>query len=665
MVNLSSKYQDQFEKLFKFYAEYSQDILFIRDAEFKTFSFVSKAFENIWRLTCEELCQQPGLWLQSILKTDRKKIEQFISSRNSPSPDQRPLCLSYRIETSDQKIRWIQETIVPIYNNNQVCAYMGLAKDVSEEKYNLVKKGKGSHFFKIFAEKIQQAVFWARDPYCTKQIYVSPSFEKIWGKSCASLYENPMSWIETLVNEDRHTHSAEMRLRHLEEKGQDVKYEDKYRIYNSKGEIIWIKDMSFPIYNDDNKFIGFAGIAEDITKEVLHERELQEAKQRAEVANQAKSDFLAMASHELRTPLNAILGMAQIFKNKNINEELNEYVDIISHAGNNLLLLVNDILDFVKLEAGRLSFIRQPFRFNELVLQIVQSMQYQALDKKINLFIEYPLTIPNAIVGDANRVRQILVNLIGNAIKFTEQGFVKVTVNCFKKYKRKAFFEIIVTDTGIGIRKDKLEFIFEKFNQVNSIYYRKHQGLGLGLSIAKELIERMGGKIEVKSEYGKGSQFRCLLPFQLSDLKVKAPLIEKTENSHLRKKYEMKILLVEDNLINQKIAKIMFEDLGCIVDILNNGQEVLENKTKLSGYHIIFMDIGLPDMSGFDITAQLRSYPIFHHVPIVAMTAHVLDRDREQAFESGMNDVLPKPIRYEEIERVLDYYKMNQKVFIT
>ncbi|MBV9576099.1 MAG: response regulator, partial [Gammaproteobacteria bacterium] len=391
------------------------------------------------------------------------------------------------------------------------------------------------------------------------------------------------------------------------------------------------------------------------------EQELREAKQRAEIANQAKSDFLAMVSHELRTPLNAILGIAQILKTRGLSTEMEEYVNIINHAGNNLLSLVSDILDFARLEAGKLSFINEPYDLEMLFSQIIHSMQYQVKEKGLELSLEWCPAMPVDVIGDANRVRQVLVNLVGNAIKFTQRGQIKVIVNCLRQNKNKAVFEVKVIDTGIGIHADKLDFIFEKFSQVDSIYHRKHSGIGLGLAITKQLVEVMGGEITVNSEIGKGSEFVFTLSLKLQTISNKQDEQDSQKTSLTSARYPLSILLVEDNLINQKIAKLMLEDLGCKVEVIDNGQTVLEKKSTLLQYDLILMDVGLPDMSGFDIVARLRLEPSLKNMPIVAITAHILEGDRQQAYAAGMNKVIAKPISYEELEMVLQEYAVGER----
>ncbi|WP_172622787.1 PAS domain-containing hybrid sensor histidine kinase/response regulator [Aquicella siphonis] len=646
-------------KYFYKLAECSQDVFWIRDVDYKTHLYISPVYEQVWGLTCQSLYENSESWLTTVHPKDRERVENGQDLIRLNPVEGRSYSLAYRIIRPDGELRRIEEVNFPIFDTNQhLIGFAGVAKDVTVEKLRLAELEQASKFFRFFAEKIH-AVFWARDDSCNKQLYLSPGYEKVWGRSRESLYANPDSWLDTLHPEDREKASNVARFETLEEMGQDVQYEYRYRIFTPEGEIRWIKDTSFPIQNEDNKFIGFAGIAEDITKEVLHEKKLREAMQRAEVANQAKSDFLAMISHELRTPLNAILGMAQILKTRGLPPDLDEYVDIISNAGNGLLSLVSDILDFARLEAGKLSFSNDPFDLHRLISQIVHSLQYQAREKNIDLMLDYRAEDCNAVIGDANRVKQVMLNLLGNALKFTEQGYIKVLVNCRKKTKNKAVFEISVTDTGVGIKREKLESIFEKFSQIDSIYHRKHGGIGLGLAITKQLVETMGGEIQVNSEYGKGSEFRFTLHLKLqpgSEEKVQKPDPAIKLQASALPQYPMHVLLVEDNVINQKIAKVMLEDFGCRVDIVDNGQKVMERIGDLIHYDIIFMDVGLPDISGFDIVSKLRAIPKLVRVPVVAMTAHILERDRQQAIDAGMNHMIPKPISYEDIASVLEEY---------
>lgn len=638
-------------KYFYKLAEQSRDIFWIKSIDLKKQLYVSPAYEMIWGCSCESLYKDPESWLDRIIPEDKKRVIDHFAKM--PIENENYHC-DYRILRPDGEIRWIQEISFPLFDTNRECiGYGGVAKDITGDKQHLAKLEEASRFFRFFAEKTH-TVFWVKDTKLNKQLYISPAFEKIWGRSVESLYQHPESWADSLVPEDR------IRSPFIELEEQNEK---RYRIARPDGDIRWIKDISFPIQDETNNLIGYAGIAEDITKYVLHDHELQEAKERAEMANQAKANFLAMMSHELRTPLNAVLGMAQVLRMKGLPKELDECVTVIAQAGNSLLSLVNDILDFAKLEVGKLTFSKDPLDLSLLTSQVICSLNHQAKEKGLELSVDYQDGTPSLVFGDAKRIRQILINLIGNAVKFTEQGSVKLQVSCLQRLTYEAIFCFRVTDTGIGISQDKLEFIFEKFSQIDSSYHRRHKGTGLGLSITKELVEKMNGTVDVKSELGKGSEFSFILklplqrsslekPLDLKDLAKWSGNIEQLEKHYL----EMKILLVEDNSINQIIAKIMLEEVGCSVDIIDNGKTVLERINELEQYDVIFMDIGLPDMSGFDVVTELRKKQELDAIPIIAMTAHILDRDKQLCFAVGMNGIIVKPIEHEELVGTLQYW---------
>lgn len=661
MRPLSDLHISHLGKYFHKLAETSQDVFWVRDADYKTQLYISPAYEKIWGIPGEKLYENSESWFASLMLDDRERVVQEIEHIKLNPRLKHNFSLEYRIVRPDNQIRWIQEIGFPLFDAGQkFLGYAGVAKDITYEKGRVAELEAASRFLKLFAEKTH-AVFWAHDPYRKKQIYVSPAYEKIFGRTCESLYQDPVGWINSLVPEDRSQHTDEARVWIHQTQGADAQYENRYRVKHPTGRIVWIKDTSFPIYDQQNQFMGFAGIAEDVTKDVMREQELQEAKQRVEIANQAKADFLAMMGHELRTPLNAILGVAQILKRKGIPPELEGHVDIIRQAGLSLLSLVDDVLDFARLDAGKLAFLSEPFDLRLLLLQVTQSLHHQAKEKGLALRLEYNDELPLAVLGDANRIRQVVANLLSNAIKFTESGSVKVIVECLKKTKSKALFSIAVSDTGIGMREDKLEFIFGKFNQIDSAYHRKHHGVGLGLAITKELVEKMGGAVQVKSKLGKGSEFIFTLPLKLQkqvnhaapDVGDYSYMHENRVGSADKIDFGIKVLVVEDNLINQKIARIMLEDFGCQVDVVSSGSEAIAQLQAFSGYDIIFMDIGLPDMSGFDIARVIRQQEIWKDIPIIAMTAHILEHDKEQAYTAGMDSIVPKPITFDAIATVL------------
>jgi PAS domain S-box-containing protein len=637
--------------------EKSQDIFWIRDVQAGSMLYVSPAFGKIFAQHEARIDQGiADYWLDKVHPEDKDEFKENHRMICDLTQRQGNRVHEYRIVREDGSIRRLQETMFCLYApDEKFFGLAGVTKDISHERLELGDLEKAMHYFHYFAEKID-AVFWARNHLFDKQIYISPAYEKIWGRSRDEVYRDPSKWSRYLHPDDieKTAYAARMRLLEVSEGARS--HESRFRIVMPDESIKWIKDTCFPIHNEQNVFIGFAGISEDVTSEVLYEQTLREAKERAEVANKAKSDFLAMISHEIRTPLNAIMGMADILKVKGLPADMQEKVDIIANAGHDLLSLVGDILDFARLEAGKLTFVAHPFNIAELFQQVLHGMKYQTLGKEVELLLEVEPDMPAMVVSDQNRVRQVLSNLISNAVKFTDKGFVKVHLRCAQQNDGRGLYEVTVTDTGIGIPASKLGTIFEKFSQVDSIYQRKHGGIGLGLSITKELIENMGGQISVQSELGKGATFSFTLNLLLEKHGVDQ-LTERHEDNLPLPSFNMRVLVVEDNLINQKIARMMLEDMGCQVDMAGNGVEVFERLEHLAEYSIIFMDVGLPDMSGYDIASKIRCHSALQTLPIVAMTAHVLERDRQQAYLAGMNDIIAKPVSYERIRAVLECYK--------
>lgn len=410
-----------------------------------------------------------------------------------------------------------------------------------------------------------------------------------------------------------------------------------------------------PLRDIEGNIVGTLSTAADITQLKEAEQATLEAKNKAEIANQAKANFLATMSHELRTPLNAIMGMAQILLCQNPTQEQQECIDIIQNASLNLLSLINDILDFTRLEAGKLEISADRFDFYELTHAVISSFQHQLDHKPIKLLLDYSSDTPHYIALDSRRVRQVLINLINNAIKFTLKGEINVSVTCLEQTKKDAIIRITITDTGIGIPNDKLEQIFERFTQVESQYSRRFEGAGLGLSISKQLTEAMGGSIGVSSTLGEGSSFWVEFPIKMSTSIVKqdtpAPSDSDKLNSSAIKNPQ--ILLIEDNLLNQMVAKSLLQQLNCRIDIASDGKQALQLFAD-KDYDLIFSDIGLPDMDGLTVIREMRKHEQEKATtPIIALTAHVLKEDRENCFNAGTDAVITKPIMPEELKMTL------------
>lgn len=381
--------------------------------------------------------------------------------------------------------------------------------------------------------------------------------------------------------------------------------------------------------------------------------QLIKTREEAEKANSAKSEFLAMMSHELRTPMNGVLGMLQLLETTRMTDEQHEYTALASESTEHLLKVINDILDFSRIERSALELEHIPFNLAELVSSCAQSFQHSAAQRKLGLDLLVPDDLQALQVqGDPTRIRQILVNLIGNALKFTEQG--RVTVQCQWQAldHELLWFTCTVRDSGIGIPAESLERMFDAFQQADNSISRRYGGTGLGLPIARTLAERMGGTLRAQSEEGQGSVFTLEIPLALSrqtpvTLAPRLPIGSGSGDGEGRN-----VLLVEDNPVNQTVVEAMLRSLGFTVSIATDGAQAVRSAESLI-FEAILMDCRLPIIDGYEATRQIRQLPGCGEVPIIALTANALQGDREACLAAGMNDYLAKPFKRNDLQQIL------------
>lgn len=486
--------------------------------------------------------------------------------------------------------------------------------------------------------------------------YVSEGVTSVFGLSRKDVVGTP--WTELVDWFEEDLEISRLRILDMVKGRVDFVGLDLHFMHPDKGERI-LQSTAHVIQGGTGSPVIIGGILEDITEQKELYRQLIEERQKAEGANKLKSQFLATMSHEIRTPMNALIGLSELALETTLNAQQRDYLDKIHSSSLSLLTLLNDILDFSKIEAGKLTLEKKAFSLVKMIADLKLLFVDQAQQKGLELRLQRDSSVPSWLCGDPFRLRQILVNLINNGLKFTEQGgVITVSVSLVSQTEKEVRLKFSVADSGIGISADKLAILFKAFSQVDASYTRKYGGTGLGLAISKQLAEMMGGCLTVESDEGIGSTFTITLDFE--KVSQQETVLFQSQNMEDQKKITAMqliagahILLVEDEVINRQVAAEILGKAGLDVEFANNGKEAIEEyKSALREgmpFAAIMMDIRMPVMGGYEATAEIRKYEksqlnFSSHTPIIAMTAMTMEGDHEKCLTAGMDDYISKPV---------------------
>ena len=581
----------------------------------------------------DEFAMKKSTWVELMHPEDRKhclpKIEKFVNEGVPYTED-------FRMKCKDGTYKWISARGKTYYHDKsgKPSRAVGVHVDIDElkrktealkESHRMAKMGRWDYYHQ--QDKLQ----WSEEIFDIFELDKNQKGSN-YKADLERIHPEDLDWVERIWKNPRKNHET---------------LQTEYKVLMDDGRVKWVKEHCYTEYDEHLNPQHSVGIVQDIT-------ELNQERERAQKANQAKSTFLANMSHELRTPLNGIIGFSGILKSTNLDDEQKNYLDMVYSSAKHLTEVISDILDFSRIEAGKFELYPEKTDFRELIKETMDIIRYRAETKELNLSNVIAADIPQFVEIDGPRLKQILVNLMTNAVKFTDKGSVVLTVSQKERQNGQVKLLFKVIDTGIGIKEKEQKMIFEPFNQADMSSSKRASGTGLGLAITKDILEKKGSTLQMKSTYGKGSTFyfQLILPFEEEQPDV-------TENKNADRLFKesvfknKKILIVEDNPVNMQYLQTALSMFDENIQILKaeNGSEAYEVYQKYNP-DLIIMDIVMPKIDGYQATTMIRKKD--QQVPIIAMTAKALKDDKEACLAAGMNDHMTKPVSLDQLKEIIN-----------
>ena len=640
------------EDRFRVMADSCPTMIWVTDAEGKN-QFINRQYREFCGTTLEQV--DGGKWQLLIHPDD---APEYVGAFQRAVLERTSFRAEARIRRADGEWRLIDSNATPrLSPGGAFLGHVGLSADITERRQAEQALRSSEEKFRQLAENIRE-VFWMMPPATNQMLYVSPAYEQVWGRTCDSVNQNPMSWQEAIHPDDREQ-ARSVALR--QQQGEPV--ESEFRIRTPDGQEKWIRNRAFPIRGQDGQLVRIVGIAEEITEQKRHLEELIQAREGADAANRAKSCFLANMSHEIRTPMNGVLGMLQLLADTDLTPEQRRFINVAENSGRALLALIGSILDLSKIEAQKVTLEKLSFDLHHAIEEVGEPLRVQANAKGLRFHSRVSPETPQFLRGDVHRLRQVLTNLVGNAIKFTERGEVTLYTALESQGDGTATIRFAVSDTGIGIRPEQIAALFSPFVQADASTTRRYGGTGLGLAICKQLVEMMQGTIGVDSREGRGSTFWFTAVLQLEPANQQQLPGERedrrfgTPRGTARIRTDARILVAEDNATNREVVLVQLQKLGYRADAVSNGAEAVEalkrgDALHPGGYDLVLMDCEMPVMDGFEATRRIRE-SIQPGIPIIAVTADAMSGDRDRCLSKGMNDYISKPVDLGQLADVL------------